>query len=227
MSVPLSIQQAQSMRRTTLPSLACLALPCFSTFWHTYLLTPWRRVLLEKLTGSAASQEIPRIFGTRRFITVFTGARHLSLSWASSIQSPQPPPISWKSILILSPHLIYIYIYIYIQELKFPGLFQRKLHNEELNDPYSSPNIVRVIKSRRMRWVGHVARMGERRGVYRVLVWKPEGKRPLGRPRRRWQDNTKMDLQEVGCGSVDWIELAQDRDRWRAFVNAVMNLRVT
>jgi len=102
----------------------------------------------------------------------------------------------------------------------------RKLHNEELNDLYCSPNIVRVIKSRRMRWAGRVARMGERRGVYRVLVGKPEGKRSLGRPRRRWEDNIKIDLQEVGCGGMDWIELAQDRDRWRTLVNAVMNLRV-
>jgi len=91
----------------------------------------------------------------------------------------------------------------------------RKLHNEELNDLYCSPNIVRVIKSRRMRWAGHVARMGERGGVYRVLVGKPEGKRPLGKPRHRWEDNIKVDLQEVGCRGVDWIELAQDRDRWR------------
>jgi len=85
---------------------------------------------------------------------------------------------------------------------------------------------VRVIKSRRMRWAGHVARMGARRGVFKVLVGKPEGKRPLGRPRRRWEDNIKMDLQEVGCEGWDWIELAQDRDKWRALVNAVMNLRV-
>jgi len=101
----------------------------------------------------------------------------------------------------------------------------RRLHNEELNDLYSSPNIVRVIKSRRIRWAGHVARMGEERGVYRVLVGKPEGKRPLERPRRRWVHNIRMDLQEVGCRYVDWIGLAQDRDRWRTLVSAVMNLR--
>ena len=88
----------------------------------------------------------------------------------------------------------------------------RKIHNE-LSDLYCSPSILRVIKSRRMRWAGHVARMGEGRGVYRVLVGKPEEKRPLGRPRRRWEDNTKMDLQEVGCGGMDWIETVQDRDR--------------
>jgi hypothetical protein len=103
---------------------------------------------------------------------------------------------------------------------------RRKLHNEELNDLYSSPNIVRVIKARKMRWAGHVARMEEERGVYRVLVGKPEGKRPLGRPRRRWEDNSRMDLQDVDCGGMDWIGLAQDRDRWRALVNVVMNLRV-
>jgi hypothetical protein len=102
----------------------------------------------------------------------------------------------------------------------------RKLHNEGLNDMHSSLNIVRVIKSRTMCWEGHVARMGEKRGSYGVLVRKPEGKRPLGKPRRRWEDNIKMDLQEVGCGGMDWIELAQHRDRWRACVNAVMNLRV-
>ena len=102
----------------------------------------------------------------------------------------------------------------------------RRLHKEELSDLYSSPNIVRVIKSRRMRWAGHVARMGEERGAYKVLVGKPEGKRPLGRPRRRWVDNIRMDLQEVGCGYVDWIELAQDRDRWQTLVSAVMNFRV-
>ena len=101
----------------------------------------------------------------------------------------------------------------------------RKLHKEKLRDFYSLPNIVRVVKSRRMRWAGHVARMGEGRVVHRVLVEKPEEKRPLGRPRRRWEDNVKMDLQEVGWGG-DWMELAQDRDRWRALVNTVMNLRV-
>jgi hypothetical protein len=83
-----------------------------------------------------------------------------------------------------------------------------------------------VIKSRRKQWVGHVARIGERRGIYRVLVGKPEGKRPLGRPRSRWEDNIKADIQEVGCGGMDWIELAQDKDSWRALLNAIMNLRV-
>jgi len=97
---------------------------------------------------------------------------------------------------------------------------------EELNDLYSSPNIVRVIKSRRMRWAGYVARMGEEMGVYRVLLGKPEGKRPLGKPRRRWVDNIRMALQEVGRGYMDWIGLAQDRDRWRTLVSAVMSLRV-
>jgi len=102
----------------------------------------------------------------------------------------------------------------------------RRLHNEELNDLYCSPNIVRVIKSRRIRWTGHVARMGEERGVYRVLVGKPERKRPLRRPRYRWVNNIRTDLQEVGCGYLDWIGLAQDRDRWWTLVSAVMYLRV-
>jgi len=102
----------------------------------------------------------------------------------------------------------------------------RRSHNEELNDLYSSPNIVRVTKSRRMGWAGHVARMGDDRGMYRALVGKPEGRRPLGRPRRRLVVNIRMDLQEVGGGYMDWIGLVQDRDRWRKVVSAVMNLRV-
>ena len=102
----------------------------------------------------------------------------------------------------------------------------RKLHNEKFNDFNSSPNIVRAIKSRKMRWAEHVARMGERRGLYRALVGKPEGKKPLGRPGRRWENNIKMDLQEAGCGIMDWIELDQDRGRWRALVNEVMSPRV-
>ena len=102
----------------------------------------------------------------------------------------------------------------------------RKLHNEEMNDLYSSSSIVQVIKSKRMRWTGHVACTGDRRGLYRVLVGKSEGNRPLGRTRSRWEDNIKMDLQSVGCGGVDWIELAQDRDRWWALVTATINLRV-
>jgi hypothetical protein len=101
----------------------------------------------------------------------------------------------------------------------------RKLNSEELNDLYS-PTIVLVMKSRRMRRVGHVAHMGEGRGMYRVLEGKPEGKRSLGRPRHRWEDNIKADLQEVGCGGMDWIELAQDRHRWQILVNAVMKLQV-
>jgi hypothetical protein len=102
----------------------------------------------------------------------------------------------------------------------------RKLHDEELHNFYFSPNIIRIIKSRRMRWAGHVARMGEKRNVYRLLVGKLEGKRPLGRPRRRWIDSIKKDLLEIGLSVVDWIGLAQDRYRWRALVNSVMNLWV-
>jgi hypothetical protein len=97
----------------------------------------------------------------------------------------------------------------------------RKLHNEELHDLYSSPSMIRIIKSRRMRWAGHVARMGERRNAYRLLVGKPEGKRLLGRPTRRWVDNIRMDLGEVRWGDVDWIGLAKDRNRWRAVANLV------
>jgi hypothetical protein len=102
----------------------------------------------------------------------------------------------------------------------------RKLHNEELHNLCSSPDIIRQVKSRRMSWAGHVARMGEKRKMYKVLEGKPEGKRPLGRPRRRWEDGIRMDLGEIGLWSVDWIRLAQDRNRWRAVVSVVMNLRV-
>jgi hypothetical protein len=102
----------------------------------------------------------------------------------------------------------------------------RKLHNDELHSLYSSPNIVRVIKSRRMRWVGHVARIGDGRGVYRTLVGRAEDKRPLGRPRRGWDDNIKMDLREIGIDGANWIQLAQDRVQLWVFVNTVMNLRV-
>jgi hypothetical protein len=102
----------------------------------------------------------------------------------------------------------------------------RKLHNEELHGLYSSPSIVRVIKARMMRWEGHVARMREVRGAYNILVGRPEGRRPLGRPSCRWEDNIKMDLREIGFGDVDWIHWAQNRNRWRALVNMVMNLHV-
>jgi hypothetical protein len=101
----------------------------------------------------------------------------------------------------------------------------RKLYNEELHNFYSSPSIIRIMKSRKMRWAGHVARMGEKRNVYRLLVGKQKGKRPLGRPRLRWIDNIKMTLLETGLSVVNWIGLAQDRYRWRALVNSVMNLR--
>ena len=102
----------------------------------------------------------------------------------------------------------------------------RKLQNTELHALYSSPNIIRSLKSRRLRWAGHVARMEQSRNTYRVLVGNPEGKRPLGRPRRRWEDNITMDLREVGCDPGELIDLAEDRDQWRASVWAVMNLRV-
>jgi hypothetical protein len=104
--------------------------------------------------------------------------------------------------------------------------YWRKLHNEELHNLHSSPNIIRIIKPRRMRWAGHVARIGETWNAYRILVGKPEEKRPLERPRRRWVDNIKIDLREIRWDCMDWIELAQDRDQWRALVNTVMNLRV-
>jgi hypothetical protein len=102
----------------------------------------------------------------------------------------------------------------------------RKLHNKELRDLYSSPSIIRIIKLRRMRWAGHVARMGEKKNLYRLLVGNAEGKRPLARPRHKWVGNIRMDLGEVGWGDVDWIGLAQGRKRWRALENSVLNLRV-
>jgi hypothetical protein len=102
----------------------------------------------------------------------------------------------------------------------------RKLHNEKLHNLYSSPIIIRMIKSRRMKWAGHVARMGNKRNAYKIFVGKPEGKKSLGRPRRRWVDNIKMDIREIGWGGMDWIDLAQDREQWRALVNNVMNLRL-
>jgi hypothetical protein len=100
------------------------------------------------------------------------------------------------------------------------------LRNEELHNLYSSPNIIKMAKSRRMRWTGHISRMGAKRNAYRLLVGNPEGKRPLGKPRHRWEDNIRADLKEMGWGGVDWIDLAQNRDMWRALVNMVMNLRV-
>jgi hypothetical protein len=102
----------------------------------------------------------------------------------------------------------------------------RKLHDEELHHLYSSPNIITMIKSRRLRLAGHVARMEAKRNEYRILVGKPEGKRPLRRLRRRCVDNIKIDLTEIGWDGMDWINLAQDRDQWSALVNTVMNLRV-
>jgi hypothetical protein len=97
---------------------------------------------------------------------------------------------------------------------------------EKLHELYSSPSIIRIIKERKMRWAGHVARLRERRNAYRLWVGKPEGRRPLGRPKRRWLDNIRMNLEETGCSDVDWIALAQDRNRWRALANSVLNLRV-
>jgi hypothetical protein len=98
--------------------------------------------------------------------------------------------------------------------------------NTKLRDFYSSPSIIKISNSRKMRWAGHVARMGEKKNSYRLLVGTPEGKRPLGRPRHRWADNIRMDLGEVGWGDVDWIGLAKDRNRWRALVTSVLNLGV-
>jgi len=143
--------------------------------------------------------------------------------------------ISWCSVILLCVYIPERKLRVFVNKVLGRIFGPRRdevtrewlrLHNEELNDLYFSPNIVRVIKSRRKRWAGDVVRMGEERGAYRVLVGKPEGKRPLGRPRRRWVDNIRTDLQEVGCGYMDWIGLAQDRDRWRTLVSAVMYLQV-
>jgi hypothetical protein len=103
----------------------------------------------------------------------------------------------------------------------------RKLHNEELHNLYSSPSIIRVIKPRRIRWAEHVARMGKKLNAYRILVGAPEGKKPLGRPRSWWMNNVKMDLREMWWVGMDWIYLTQDRNKWRALLNTVMNLRVS
>jgi hypothetical protein len=102
----------------------------------------------------------------------------------------------------------------------------RTFHNEELHDLYSSTNVIRMIKSRRKRWAWYVARMGEKRNAYKISVGNPEGKRQLGRRRRGWEDNIKSDLGEMGRGGINWIDLSQDRDQWRAIVGVVMNLRV-
>ena len=126
-------------------------------------------------------------------------------------------------VLNLVQFMLFIMEYNFIQHFLCQG---RSSNRFGCSDLYSLRNIVRVVKSRRVRWAGHVARMGQGRGVHRVLVGRPEGKRPLGRPRCRWENNIKMDLQEVGGGCGDWMELAQDRDKWRALVSTVMNLRV-
>jgi len=131
-----------------------------------------------------------------------------------SLQNLNFPPFLLPCILEFVKHM-------YAERDELTGEW-RKLHNGKLNDLYSSPNIVQVIKSRRMKRVGHVVCMWVRKGVDRVLLGKSEEKRPLGRPRHRWEDNIKMDLQEVGCESMDWIDLAQDRDRWRALVDGVL-----
>jgi hypothetical protein len=102
----------------------------------------------------------------------------------------------------------------------------RRLHNEEFHNLYSSRNIIRVIKSRRMRWAGHVSRMRKTRNAYKILVWKPEGRRPLRRPRSRWEDNIRMNLRKTEWDGVGWKHLARNRDQWRAFVNTIMKLRV-
>jgi hypothetical protein len=135
------------------------------------------------------------------------------------------------SLTLREEHRLRIFENMVLRRIFGPNRYEvmggwRKLHNEELHGFYSSPSIIRVITARRIRWAGHVARMGEMRGAYNILVGRPKGMRPLGRPRRRWEDNIKMDLKEIVLGDVDCIHWAQDRDRWRALVNTVMNRRV-
>ena len=212
----------------------------------TYLLTPWSRVVFEKLTGSAASQEIPLIFGTRRFLTVPTSARHLSLSWANSMQSPQLPPTSWRSILILSSHL----------RLGLPnGLFPSGFPIRTLCTPLPSPirttcpahlilldfttrtivkltlhyliflYIIWVIISRGVKWVSLMICVEKKRNAYRVLVGKLKvRKRPPGRPSHRWEDSIKLNFKEIAWEGIDWTNLALDRDC--SVVRTVMNLSV-
>jgi hypothetical protein len=139
-------------------------------------------------------------------------------------------PNSYKGALLST--LLHATVYVYTQfaectgtDCKLIGIIRKIKEIIQLN-AYSSPSIIRIIKARRMRWVGHVARIGEKRNAYRLLVGKPERRSPLGRPRRRWVDNIRMDLVEVGWGDVDSIGLAQDRGRWRALVNSVLDLRI-
>jgi hypothetical protein len=137
--------------------------------------------------------------------------------------SPWKRDLLWKQILT-QPLRIFLIFY---ATRNFITVFTKaKLHNEELHNLYCSQSIIIIIKSTRIRKAGHVARMGERRNAYRILVGNPEGKRPLGRPRRRWVNNIKMDLRQIGFDGMDWINVAQDRDQWRALVNTVMNFPV-
>ena len=139
------------------------------------------------------------------------------LRW--EVVSTSPNPQTGGPVLVSCSWLLIHFIQSY-------SPYWRKLHNEELYDMYSSSTIVQVIKSWRMIWAGHLACMGESRGVYRVLVGKPQGKRPLGWPRHKLEDNIKMDLQEVGFEDMDWIDVVEDKDRWQSRMNAVMNLLV-